>query len=213
MVGASVDARRDSFPILADEYVLALPERIAPLRHIRSTILLGGIGALRDAGHYDAYVKLLAPDARETILSSVVGMWLPVEVGHAHYEACDALGLAPESAVQLGRVIFARTKGTLLGTALRLATGVGVTPWTVFPHFQRFWLRAYDGGGLGVRRLGPKEAELDLVGFPLVRSRYYRYALRGLLGEVVELFCRKAYIKERLVKQPDTSITLQVQWV
>ena len=195
------------------ETVLAFPQPLVVPRQIRSTIILGSIESIREAGHYERYIAALAPDARETILSSVVGMWLPIAVGHAHYAACDALGLSTEAEVQLGRGTFGRTKGLLLGTALRLATGAGVTPWTVFPLFQRFWFRAYDGGGIRVVRLGPKEADTDLVSFPLVQSRYYRHAVRGLLGAVVELFCTKAYVKERSGGDPATSLTYRVQWV
>ncbi len=195
------------------ETVPAFPEPIVLPQNIRSTIILSSIDSIRGAGHYDAYIAALAADARDTILSSVVGMWLPIDIGHAHYRACDALGLSTETEVQLGRGTFGRTKGLLLGTAVKLATGAGVTPWTVFPFFQRFWFRAYDGGALRVLRLGPKEAAVELIAFPLATSKYYRHAVRGLLVGVVELFCSKAYAKERPVSEPAMAITYRVQWV
>jgi hypothetical protein len=198
---------------VASDIVLDFPQPIVTPRHIRSTIVLSSIDSIRGAGHEEAYFAALAPEARETIVTSVVGMWLPIAIGHAHYRACGALGLSAETEVQLGRGTFGRSKGLLLGTAVKLATGAGVTPWTVFPLFQRFWLRAYDGGALRVVRVGPKEADVELVAFPIVESRYYRHAVRGLLCGVVELFCGKAYVKERSVSDPKTAITFRVQWV
>jgi hypothetical protein len=59
---------------------------------------------------------------------------------------------------------------------------------------------------------GPKELQVDLVECPLLRSRYYRGALRGLMTGVVELVATKAYLHERRAGNPDTSMSLRVQW-
>jgi hypothetical protein len=130
----------------------------------------------------------------------------------AHYRACDALGLSADAAFELGRGTFKRTSGTLLGTAVRMAKGAGVTPWTIIPTFQRFWDRGYDGGGIRVVRIGPKEVLVDVVKVNLLESRYYRNALRGLLTGLVELFCTKCYIHERTVAKPEMNIAVRMQW-
>jgi hypothetical protein len=198
---------------LTDEVVLAFPEPLRPLRHVRSTLLLGGIASLTAAGLLEAYTSVVPAEVRSTIQSSVAGMWIPVETAVEHYLACDRLGLSSESAAKIGRGTFERTKGLLLGTAISLARGVGVTPWTLFPHLQRFWLRGNDGGGVRVIKLGPKEVRVDVVACPLFESRYYRAAYRGLTTSLVELVSRKAYAHElRSDHDEDSAFSVRMQW-
>ena len=194
------------------DLVLDFPSPIAPVRHVRSTVMLGSVQSIRDAGHYDAYLAALDPAQRNPLLDAVVGMWMPLEVARAHYAACDALRLSPESQAELGRATFEKTKGTLLGTSVRMAQNVGVTPWTVLPFFQRFWLRGYDGGGVRIATTGPKEALVDLVESELLASTYHRNALRGLVGVIIAMFCQKVYITERPPRRAST-IHFRVQWV
>ena len=198
---------------MADEVVLAFPEPILPMRHIRSTLLMGGLDSLRAAGLGDAYAAVSPPQVQAAIGAAVAGMWIPIDVAVAHYLACDELGLSNDSAAQLGRATFERTKGLLLGSAIGLARGVGVTPWTLMPYLQRFWLRGYDGGAVRATRRGPKEVDLDVVGCPVMRSRYYRAAQRGLVSVLLELVCEKAYVHERAFGDAPSSGGLRAQWV
>ncbi|MGH7294225.1 MAG: hypothetical protein ACRELB_04805, partial [Polyangiaceae bacterium] len=99
------------------------------------------------------------------------------------------------------------------GTATGLAKGAGVDPWTLFPHFQRFWLRGLDGGGVRVLRQGPKDARVDVVECPLFESRYFRAATRGLAASLLELVCRKCYVQDLPSREPDTAIAFRAQWV
>jgi len=193
--------------------VLAFPEPLLPARHVRSTLLLGGVASLEAAGLHDAYVASAPEAVRAAIQASVAGMWLPIETAVAHYGACDKLGLSADSAAQLGRGTFDRTKGLLLGTAIGLARGAGVNPWTMIPHLQRFWLRGLDGGGVRARRLGPKEVRIEIVSCALFQTRYFRAACRGLTTSLFELTCQKAYVHEQALGDPQTSLTMRVQWV
>ena len=47
---------------------------------------------------------------------------------------------------------------------------------------------------------------------PFADLRYYRNALRGLLLEVVQLFCEKAYTQERPGTRAAGALTLRAQW-
>ena len=71
-----------------------------------------------------------------------------------------------------------------------------VTPWTAFSQFNRLWDRVWIGGGVGVFKLGPKEARLEIVGWPCSRSTYIRHAMRGVVVGMLEMFCTKAYVKD-----------------
>jgi hypothetical protein len=196
----------------AEEVVLALPANVAPIRHVRSTVLLGSLGALEADGYRERWSALVPNEAREALQYAVPGVWMRIEVALAHYGACDQLNLSDDAAAQLGASTFSRVKGTLLGTMLRMAQGTTVTPWTVLPHLQRFWNRAYDGAGIRIIKKGPKDAHVDVVQCALADAGYYRLALGGLLRSVIELFATRAYVRERLGRRPPGTVSLQAQW-
>jgi hypothetical protein len=129
----------------------------------------------------------------------------------AHYAACDSLGLTAEQHVQCGRSTFDEARGTLLGTAVRMARGAGLTPWTFLPLLQRFWDRGFDGGAVSVTRAGPKDAHATVVQCAVVASPYFKNGLRGLLAALMELTCTKAYVTERRSHLPG-SLSFRVQW-
>jgi hypothetical protein len=197
---------------VADEVFVALPASVAPLRHVRSTLLIGSLATVDEAGYGAVYRQHVPEDALRTIESSVAGMWLPLEIARAHYLACEELGVSAESAATLGRSTLARTKTLLLGTAVAMARNAGVTPWTILTHAQRFWARGCDGGAFGVVQKGPKEALIQLVDCPLVEIRYFRHGLRGLVTGILELVCRKAYLHDERVPHPETSAVYRAQW-
>jgi hypothetical protein len=194
------------------DVILPFPARIQPVRAIRSTVLVGSFGVLREHGHVDAYVAALPPEARDLLVSTVAGVWIPIDLALVHYAACDSLGLSSDAVTMLGRAVFDRIRGTLLGTTVRMAREVGVTPWTVLPHLRRFWDRAYQGGGLRVTKLGPKEARGEVAQTAMADSVYFRNALRGLVLGVLEMFCRKAYVSVNVERRPGT-IDYRMQWV
>lgn len=198
---------------MGDAIVLPFPEPIPIVRNVRSTLLIGGVESLRAAGLGDAYDAGAPPEVQSAISTAVAGMWLPIDIAVAHYLWCDTLGLSNDSAAQLGRSTFERTKGTLLGAATALARGSGVDPWTFMPHLNRFWLRGLDGGGMRAVKKGPKEVEVHVAGCPLNASKYFRGAMRGLFAVLLELVCDKAYVHERPFGDPATSVAMRAQWV
>jgi hypothetical protein len=79
---------------------------------------------------------------------------------------------------------------------VKVAKGAGVTPWTILPQFDRLWRRGADGGAVGIFRVGPKEARIEVVGCELLDIPYFRHAFRGVLLGVVAFFCQKGYMHE-----------------
>jgi hypothetical protein len=179
---------------------------------MRSTILLGSIDAVRESSRWNDYMKALDAPFRETLLTTVAASWVPLEAAAAHYRACDSLGLSVEEQVNNGRKTFSRAGGVIFGTVMKMAKEVGVTPWTLLTQFHRFWSRSYDGGGVQVRKLGPKEAYVDVIRAPLFQSRYHRNAVRGVIVSAIDLFCTKAYMTERLGESPHDGVAYRVQW-
>ena len=195
------------------DVVLAFPQKAVATRTVRSTVILGSIATLREAGQYAAWHTALDPAHRDTLLQAVAGVWLPLDVALAYYRACDSLGLSSDVVARLGGATFVRVQGTLLGTVLRMANGAGVTPWTILPQLQRFWDRAYQGGAIQITRHGPKDAHLAVARCALVESHYYRNALRGLTSSVLSLFCHKVYVQEQPGPRPEGTLVLHAQWV
>lgn len=196
----------------APEVILPLPERVEPVRHIRSTLLHSSYASIRDAGYDKAYRAALPRQYHSAIFDTVAGMWIPIEIAVAHYDACATLGLTHERQLALGRDAGKKIEGTILGTAVRMAREVGVTPWTVMPQFNRFWRRAFDGGALYLEKRGPKEAHMEVHRAAHADCVYWRAALSGLGMGVLELFCRKAYIQETTKKRVPGFASFRVQW-
>jgi hypothetical protein len=192
--------------------LLAHPAVVVPARHFRSTLLLGSIASLRDAGRFDDYVARLPPAHRDALVNAVAGTWIPIETAFSHYATCDTLGFSVDQQLGNGRSTFDKTQGTITGTVTRMARETGVTPWNVLSHYQRFWDRSFDGGAVSVVKVGPKEAVVEFVGCRLADSAYYRNAVRGLLTAVTELFCRKAYMTEKAMRRVPASFGYRVQW-
>lgn len=199
-------------PAALREVVLACPDPIKPLLHARSTILIGSISAIRASDRWDRYVAALSPKSRELLLHLVAGTWVPVDLALEHYLACDTLGFTTDEQVTNGRFTFDRAGATVFGTLSRMAREAGVTPWTVLPQMQRFWERGYDGGGIAVIKTGPKDCRIEARAIPLLRSPYYRTALRGLVWAVFDLFSKRTFLTERKGAGPDT-LYVHAQWV
>jgi hypothetical protein len=178
----------------------------------RSTWLSSSLRALRERNLIDRYEQLLPPVHREAILGAVVGVWLPIEVALAHYRACDALELSTMDLVSIGREAAHHVHGTILGTFVRLAKGAGVTPWTVLVRLHDLWNRIWIGGGVSVIKLGPKEARVEIVAWPVAESRYCRTAMRGVVTSIVDMFCERSYANEVTKFWTPSSIAFRLSW-
>jgi hypothetical protein len=178
----------------------------------RSTVIVGSIAVIKKTGRWDAYKVALPREHEEVLLHAVAATWIPVASAIAHYVTCDALGFTADEQAANGRGTYDQAGTTIFGTVTKLARGAGVTPWTLLSQLQRFWDRGYDGGGVRVTKLGPKDARIDVAECPLVESRYYRNALRGLVTAAVEMFCTKAYTKELARSHGTSSVAYRVQW-
>jgi hypothetical protein len=197
---------------LPQDVIVPFREPIVAAASARSTVIIGSAASVRAAGRWDEYVAALAPEHRDAILGAVAGAWIPFDVARVHYAACDALGFTPDEMVANGRRTYDTVGGTLFAAVLRMAKTAGVTPWTFIEAVPRFWWRSYDGGGVQVTKLGPKEARIQVVAVRLLDSPYFRGALRGVLMAVLERFCTKAYVTEWPGKRPSATVTLRVQW-
>jgi hypothetical protein len=163
---------------------------------------------------FDAYLGKLPGDMHAPVLEAVAGSWIPLSVGIAHYAAADSLGLSSLEQFNNGREVAERVQNSMLGTLVRAAKAIGVTPWTGLEQFQRLWDRLLLGGAGAVYRLGPKEARVEAHGNPLVEGAYFRNAWRGMFAASGELFCEKLYVVEISAPKPGSTapFVLRVAW-
>jgi len=192
------------------EIVLPLPTRLHPPRNIRSTLIASSLRSVRDRGRFDEYMQRLPPPWTELPTIAIAGIWLPIDAGVAHYQACDALGLSNAEMHAIGCEVGNRVHGTFLGTMIRGAKEVGVTPWTALGHARTLYERLFDGGAVCVTRVGPKDARMELVANPLVDIPYFRNAARGLWQVALEFFCTRAYVTE--IGRTMTSYKVRIAW-
>ena len=161
--------------------MLSICPRVPPLQTVRSTLIQSSITALRNHGYHERYLGNLAPQHKERIIGSLAPEWLPLEVALAHYDACDALGLSDSEVCRLGEEVGERVQGTFLGTLLRGARTIGLSPWTPLGQAPRLWERIFQGGAIAIYKRGPKDAQIELREMTLARHAYFRSAIRGVL--------------------------------
>ena len=64
---------------------------------------MSSYAAIRDGGYDGPYREALPKEHHAVLFEAVAGMWIPIEVAVAHYEACAALGLSHDVQLALGR--------------------------------------------------------------------------------------------------------------
>ncbi len=195
-------------------YAFAGPrERLGIATQIRSTLLVSSINSLRKRGSFDRYMQLLPTQHHMTIASMIAGQWLPMEVGVAHYQACQDLGIAQPEVVAIGREVGDRIHGTFLATMVRMAGQVGVTPWTGLSFVARLYDRLFQGGGgVQVLKNGPKDARVEFVGMAVAAVPYYRIAMTGVFEVGLDLFCRKTYVSDVPEVASPTFAAVHIAW-
>jgi hypothetical protein len=165
---------------------------------------------LRERNLLETYRGRLPTAHHEAIFGAVAGTWLEITTVLEHYRAVDGLGFTTGEAVAMGASIGDSLHGTVLGTAVRLAKGAGVTPWVALGQCGRMWDRLFVGGDVGVDKVGPKEAVLQMMGLPLFRYGYFRASTRGLVQVGLALFCSKVYVTE--VTATPSALSYRVAW-
>lgn len=202
----------------AGDVILPFPAPLAELdvaREIRSTLIASSIQALRSHGHIERYTQLLPEQYRDKVLHCIAGQWFPLGVGAAHYQACEQLGLSIEQQRQIGSDVSHRIHETFLGVVVKMAKGVGVTPWTALGRGNQLYARILRGGGTQMTKLGSKDAHIELGRLPLLEIPYFRTAALGMYQTAIGLFATRAHV--RLVaaqsRVPGFLTTMHASWV
>ena len=199
---------------MQESQLIALPQGIRPVSFVRSTLIQSSLNSLRDRGHFDRYASLVSPLHKESILGTLAPEWLPLDVGLAHYEACEALRLSPHELLEVGEAVGNRIQGTFIGTLVKRARTVGLTPWVPLGQFDRLWSRLMQGGAVGLTQKGPKDAVVEVRLLPLARFAYFRAAFCGVIASGIKLGGgRAAYVKEATIDDVEKRLLFTAAWV
>jgi hypothetical protein len=184
-----------------------------PVTHVRGMLLASGLGIVRERRLTDRYYSLLSPEHAVAVSAIVANDWVPLDTTLAHYAAMNELFPSPDEQVANGRQVAARVNASILGTVISLTHAGGATPWTLLKPLPRVIGRLLQGGGLVVRRLGPKESLNTFLELPLARVPYFCSGLRGMFVAGTELVSRKAYCTEVRSLCTSTTYAFRVSWV
>jgi hypothetical protein len=182
--------------------------------HCRGTLLTASRQTLKRHGHFERYRAQLAPEHELMITSSVAATWLPIELGTAHYRACDALDLPVDEQLTLGAAVVHELQRTFIGSVLRAAArGAGINPLLGLQKFFTVYARSFKGGGGRMVRIGPKDVRVEFVGNPFAAIRYFRVAYRGFIQAGCEVFAQRVVAAELGAHLSPTTVAFRVAWV
>ncbi len=184
-----------------------------PVRAMRSTVVVSGVAEMRARGLFDRYVVQLSEEARPAIVDAIAGTWLPMAVALEHFAAVDALGLSAEEAFDIGVTSSQRFGSTLWGTLLRVARTAGADPWVPMRMYERLFHRTFEGGGFVVRKVGPKEAQIDYLSVPLSRFAYFRNATRGTHETILQPLANALTVREVPRSAHAHGFAMRVSWL
>jgi hypothetical protein len=196
------------------ELLVAHTPTIQPVSQVRSTLIQSSLTALRERGHFERYLDHLDARQRTTVLQTVAPVWLPVEVAHAHYGACEALQLSAPEVMATGEIVGHHLQGILLRVMIENARMAGLTPWSLFVHAKRLWDRSFCGGSVCLWKEAPKDARIEVRSSVLCRFDYFREALRGQFAMSARLCGARAVAVRSVVWNASTDcFVMHASWV
>jgi hypothetical protein len=193
--------------------VLALPSPLREATRFRSTWLTASVLALRDRGHFDAYVRALPEPYHARILQVDAQIWVPLEYAMVHYRACDLIGLENAEVETISEGVTRHIHGGSLSIVLRLARTTGVTPWVALQQLNRLWERVWEGGGCQVSKVGPKDAVVEVAGWPPSQFLYVQMGIPAICKAILQLFSRSVVARyDGVGRHGQTSMRVHVAW-
>jgi hypothetical protein len=169
------------------EIVLPHVQPIRPATHVRSTLIQSSLKALKARGHEEGYLRALDPKFRDQIISSVAPTWLPIEVGAAHYGACDSLHFGQSELLDIGEAVGDRVQGVFISPFTQAAKVAKISPWVALKYFDKIWVKIFQGGSIELIKVGPKDLLIDIREAQLPRYEYFRIGFCGVVKAAFKL--------------------------
>jgi hypothetical protein len=186
------------------------------VRGVKAILFQSRLEHLRAAGLFEAYVAGLPLAHRDDIVNALASTWVPVDAVVAHYEALESLKLSDAQLKAMTDAVGTSVFQTMFAAFLRMARNAGVdgAPWAVLKQADRIMGRLYQGGGLLVTQVGPKDAHYELIGLPFAESRIFRIANSEFLRGVINLTAKACIVRELPSSQPRAErFAVAISWV
>lgn len=182
-----------------------------PCVAVRGTLILASLQALRQRDHYERYLSLLEPSARNEITALRASQWVRIALAEAHYGACDALGLTTAEKLAIGADV-SRVDAVGVHVLIGLARAGGVDMWSILDRVPSSWSRMYQGSRVHVEKGGPKDARFFVTANGLARFDHWRVGLRGVGEGLFRRFCSRVYVRELLAQRTPDSLSFTIAW-
>lgn len=200
------------------ETVLALPgpvSQIAPAKSLRGTVIATSLGMAREHGFEAKYFDHLAAEYHGIVREVQPLSWVPMEVVIPHYRAMAYVFPGTERQIENGRVSSERTQNAYLRTVVRALQATGhVTPLTGLKRLPAIFGRMLNGGGgVAVYGIGPKDARIELVNYPLLEVAYVRNGWQGMFESALSLMSRRVVVKQDAKYRGVHNAAYVVSWV
>jgi hypothetical protein len=184
-----------------------------PVTELRSSWLRSSLSTLELRGHLPRYQALATPEERELVFGSIVEPWIPIEHALVHYSVCERLELGDAELFDIGHSIARMIHRSYGALAVHLVKSAGATPWHVLEDgMPLLWKRIWRGGHLVISRTGPKDARVDVNGWPLAKLKYCRRTMRGVGQALCEMFSQRVYSHEVPQRRGDVA-SYRFTWV
>src|SRR5262245_10679392 len=138
--------QRDSGRVPKSEIVIPHDPDAGPVTQVKNLLLQFSITKLQRYGYYDAYTKLISPQALTELHAHLGPGWLPVELAVRHFQACDRLNLTEEQIDELGKTVGERIQHTALVSSAKRERDEDFDVWSAVGQLHRMWTRLYQGG-------------------------------------------------------------------
>lgn len=180
---------------------------------VRGSLLVSSLQSLRELGLFERYASHLPAALHDDIVYALASSWLPCALAMQHYAACEAMELADEELVEMGKHVASRIMGTFVATLLRgsRAVGANARPVMILQNYHRLWDRLLEGGTCKVELTGMKDASIESGGVPMFRYRYFRTAYAGLIRGAGSFLGSAIYTK--VLRGSDDALKVSVSWV
>ena len=209
----SMRASQPSQPGTSRELLIAYDPAAGPLTAVKNALLHASLAELREHGLYERYVSVIDPSVlRELQVASLAPGWVPIELAHLHYEACDRMQLAPEHFHALGQAVGYRVQNAFLVSLAKKVREANYDLWQAVGPLHRMWPRVFLGGSVQVWKLGPKDQLLEEKGYSLNRYEYYRRGHIAALTATYAALGSDATVRISSYNPGRDEMTVSVSW-
>jgi hypothetical protein len=146
-----------------------------PVTAVKNVLIQFSLAQLKSEGHYERYAQLVEPAVLEELLQLLGPGWIPIELAHKHYEACERMRLEAAELAGVGVGVGQRLQQTVLVAGTR-GSPAELDMWKEVGSVLRMWPRVFRGGSVQLTKLGATESLVEQRGLALNRYAYVRQA-------------------------------------